>query len=368
MTESHCGRFKRGCSVVIKDLVAKPENNGRQGYIDGFSEEKHRYQIQMPAGNILHLKIENIEIASEQLAAEPAKLKEPAVPRPAASRSRSRSTTATQSQREHSAAPMCEKLNLPQTADTWIQKSGNVPRGAGVIAFRLPVGVSDIDQMDLYVCIVEKAPKWTCSKCRSQMYDSWMVCSSCKESRPHALARFIPGCSKFGPLGFPKGGRDPADQGSVLANALREWEEETGISRERLHIISGNHFDDKTVGARLLLAICSSSKGAPDAAVNAGVSWVPPEAKLECDNRHQLSANHATCGGIICSKCGVRLPAHAVLLACGECNFCFCKSCKDPDPIVMTHWMPVNKARGQLKPDRRRLLDEAIAALPSPHC
>jgi len=126
------------------------------------------------------------------------------------------------------------ELNL-----TPVEHSGAAPRGAGVIAFRECIDGS-IDWSGLYVCLVEKAPKWKCSKCGLQLYDTWWECTKCGHPRSPGFPRFLPGQGRQGPHGFPKGGQEPQDQRCVVTNALREWEEETGIpcGLEEVHLTS----------------------------------------------------------------------------------------------------------------------------------
>jgi len=257
-----------------------------------------------------------------------------------------------------------------------LEGTAREPRGAGIIAFRLPAGPAGGPGGGLCVCIVEKAPKWTCPGCKAHMYDTWMECSGCSQPRPRAMARFAPGDRARGLQGFPKGGREPVDRGCVWANALREWDQETGIARDRLQIVPNKHFDDTAVGARFLLGLCSSSAGAQDEPPAAGglgagaageASWQPPEANLTCPGGHPLRARRASrvaaprCGG--CSK---QVPGHGAVLHCDLCSYSMCKDCQDPDPILVAHWMHVDRARRQLSDLRRNLLDRAIRALPTP--
>ena len=67
-----------------------------------------------------------------------------------------------------------------------------------------------------------------------------------------------------GQTSFPKGalGRE-----SVLEGAMREWFEETGISKRRLGIIEGAYLDEAYLGCRYLVATCEAAtlgSGQPD--------------------------------------------------------------------------------------------------------
>eukprot|EP00931_Biecheleriopsis_adriatica_P118553 TRINITY_DN93926_c0_g1_i1.p1 TRINITY_DN93926_c0_g1~~TRINITY_DN93926_c0_g1_i1.p1 ORF type:complete len:226 (-),score=33.28 TRINITY_DN93926_c0_g1_i1:43-720(-) len=54
-------RLPDGCKVRLKDLVSKPENNGREGTIVCFLEDALRYSVQMPSGATVKLRRENLE-------------------------------------------------------------------------------------------------------------------------------------------------------------------------------------------------------------------------------------------------------------------------------------------------------------------
>ena len=86
--------------------------------------------------------------------------------------------------------------------------------------------------------------------------------SSC--SQPRHTPSFSPGFDMYVPLGFLKGGRELVDHGLIGENALRERDQETGISRDRLQFAPDQFFDDTTVGARMFLALCSECNGMPD--------------------------------------------------------------------------------------------------------
>ena len=60
---------------------------------------------------------------------------------------------------------------------------GGVPRGAGIIAFRLLPNIASEDPLAGWqVCLVEKADKWMCSQCRTSMYSGFAVRPSCKNA------------------------------------------------------------------------------------------------------------------------------------------------------------------------------------------
>ena len=231
---------------------------------------------------------------------------------------------------------------------------------------RMPERSRDMHRAELYVCIVEKAPKWTCSKCGKQMYDAWMACSACKHPRPHTAPCFIAGVGQYGPLGFPKGGREAQDEGSIRANALREWDEETGISRARLQIISGRYVDDTNIGARMLVAICSLGNGLPDPESDCEVAWVPPEGDVTCASGHRLRAIATGGASMQCKKC-VKYHTHCVMLTCIACRENVCKSCQDPDPIRRAHWMQMDTARRHMNAQRGWLLEQASSAIVDVH-
>lgn len=113
------------------------------------------------------------------------------------------------------------------------ERSGQLPRSAGIIAIR-QVGTGSL------VCICEKR----CGKRR-----------------------------------FPKGGlnRDGGRWETVVRGAKREWHEETGISIRRLQILQGAYIDEASIGTRYLVARCEPADGdsqEPDAA--RALEWQPP--------------------------------------------------------------------------------------------
>ena len=77
-------------------------------------------------------------------------------------------------------------------------------------------------------------------------------------------------------MSFPKGGRK-TDYETTSDCAMREWLEETGISKSRVQILTGPHLDEARTGTRYLLAACGPpdpSSNEPDAC---GESWTPPQ-------------------------------------------------------------------------------------------
>ena len=249
---------------------------------------------------------------------------------------------------------------------SYIHGTSGSPSGAGIIAFRL-TGVNGIlDNKNLYVCIVDKAPKWKCTHCQADVYNTWEKCYNCHVAKS-ASAIVVTGVVH----GFPKGAQAQEDSGCLLQTALREWVQETGIPQERLDIVPGVHFDDSTLTVRLLLGLVrapiSSASTDPDVSNEKQTSWQPPESKLQCWSGYRLTAQKISRDPEQCSKCGKVMLSGVVVLACsGRCQCVFGKCCKDIDPIVTAHWMHVDRARALLSSQRKKLLDDAIAALPAP--
>jgi len=86
-------------------------------------------------------------------------------------------------------------------------------------------------------------------------------------------------------MGFPKGGLEQVDQGCVLANALREWQQETGIPQTNLRVIPHKNFDAFSMGVRYVLALCFPGANSPDGAFpeaqsSGALQWPSPEANL----------------------------------------------------------------------------------------
>ena len=79
-------------------------------------------------------------------------------------------------------------------------------------------------------------------------------------------------------MSFPKGGRKTDyHYESIYDCAMREWLEETGISKSRVQILTGPHLDEARTGTRYLLAQCGPpdpSSNEPDACGKE--SWKPP--------------------------------------------------------------------------------------------
>lgn len=349
--------IRDGCLVVLVGLQ-KPENNGRQGHVLGLSEETGRYQVKLLSGNTVKIKPENVEVVLPR-----ERKKEPEVAAAAPTlRERSRS-------QEKKAQFPSEWLRQLQQENIYGigSQNGRPPRGAGVVALRrapgapgaAPEAAPEAARAHLYVCVVEKAPKWPCAKCRMQSYNTWTdCCMACYAPRPNLMTRYIPGSGMPGPQGFPKGGMEPEDRGSLVLNACREWEQETGISRVELRIIPGVHFDDSFVGVRLLLGVCDNLPG------DLETSWAPPEANMMCPNGHRLKAQLATPVQRSCSSCQRPLveSTDRRIICCDPCGYVLCKTCKDPDPIVLAQWMHVDKARRLLKEERRAQLNQAVEA------
>ena len=255
---------------------------------------------------------------------------------------------------------------LSQLNASCIAGTSDPPSGAGIIAFRLTGVNGTLDNRNLYVCIVDKAPKWKCTHCQTDMYHTWEKCCSCHVSKS-ASAIVVTGVVH----GFPKGAQTQEDSGCLLQTALREWVQETGIPQERLDIVPGVHFDDSTLTVRLLLGLVrapiSSASTDPDVSNEKQTSWQPPESKLQCWSGYRLTAQRISRDPEQCSKCGKVMLSGVVVLACsGRCQCVFGKCCKDIDPIVTAHWMHVDRARALLSSQRKKLLDDAIAALPAP--
>lgn len=54
--------------VELKDLVAKPENNGRQGYVKSFLDDLQKYEVMLLSGNIVKVKPANLALSSHKKA------------------------------------------------------------------------------------------------------------------------------------------------------------------------------------------------------------------------------------------------------------------------------------------------------------
>ena len=86
-------------------------------------------------------------------------------------------------------------------------------------------------------------------------------------------------------MSFPKGGRKTAYYESIYDCAMREWFEETGISKSRVQVLPGAHLDEARTGTRYLLAECGPpdpSSNEPDACGKE--SWTPPQEDPDDDD------------------------------------------------------------------------------------
>lgn len=384
MPEQSLLRFSVGDLVIIKDLKSSPENNGKEATILQFLEDKQRYEVELKSGAKPKIKPENLDLVQDTPPTPPAKKRsESPKTKPDSERDpkRHRRIIDETAEREKE---LQAKLGLPslqaigiatlpasaQMPREWVTQlqsspiqgnlgNSSVPRGAGIVAFRLSTGEADGQRLDPFVCIVEKAAKWRC-KCGQENFDMMIECRICQQPRPSSMEPFETGFGRSVPLGFPKGGMEAEDQGSLVHNALREWMQETGIAYNRLHIIIGKHFDDSSIGARHLLALCTSIDQEPD-------SWTSPEANMECRDGHKLVVAHRApgCAGTRCRSCGTPISPSSYVVGCTICVYSLCKKCKDPDPIVKSHWMPISRARSHLKAERLGILDAAIKVFPA---
>ena len=131
-------------------------------------------------------------------------------------------------------------------------------------------GQQPLLQQQLLVCIAEKEDKLFCPRCRR--WNGWRAtrcrCGAPVPRSPGLQAAPAEPPRRGGPRGFPKGGLDRIDKGCVLAGAMREWLEETGIPLARLRPLPGRFVDDGRTGARLVVAVCEPGAG-PNAALGA---------------------------------------------------------------------------------------------------
>ena len=122
---------------------------------------------------------------------------------------------------------------------------------------------------------------------------------------------------RSGVLSFPKGGLKR--QETVFQGAEREWQEETGISVERLKILWGARLDEAKYGCRYLLATCAPAEAGSDDPDYDRYEWQPPNEDIH-----------------------------------------------DHDPIVCASWMPVRlvfTGRTRLSEQRVAFLREAVQSL-----
>ncbi|CAE7203125.1 unnamed protein product [Symbiodinium natans] len=56
--------LREGCAVVLKDLVSKPENNGKRATIVRFLDDQQKYQVSLE-GRFVKLKPENVEVVED---------------------------------------------------------------------------------------------------------------------------------------------------------------------------------------------------------------------------------------------------------------------------------------------------------------
>jgi len=59
-------RFPANTFVELKNLIAKPENNGRQGYVKSFLEDIQKYEVMLLSGNVVKVKPENLTPSSHK--------------------------------------------------------------------------------------------------------------------------------------------------------------------------------------------------------------------------------------------------------------------------------------------------------------
>eukprot|EP00931_Biecheleriopsis_adriatica_P101735 TRINITY_DN76816_c0_g1_i1.p1 TRINITY_DN76816_c0_g1~~TRINITY_DN76816_c0_g1_i1.p1 ORF type:complete len:570 (-),score=204.03 TRINITY_DN76816_c0_g1_i1:25-1674(-) len=57
--------LREGCKVFLKDLVSKPENNGKGGTVVKYLEDVEKYQVRLEDGRFVKLKPENVEAVQE---------------------------------------------------------------------------------------------------------------------------------------------------------------------------------------------------------------------------------------------------------------------------------------------------------------
>jgi len=351
----------------------------QEGIIKEFLDAEGKHRVEFPSGGCSEVKPDDIKVASRPTKVVAGSVSGAAAPCGTSGLPAADGALAPADALAGTAAPVVASrvgdVPCEEGWSEWLQQlrvasfagRGGSPRGAGIIAFRRPrLEEYDAAPTERYVCLVEKARKWACSGCSALMYDTWMVCTTCKQARPSTAVRFTPGCRMRGPLGFPKGGRESIDRGCVYQSAMREWFQETGIARERLEIVQREHVDDVGLGVRLLVAHCTPSQGgpgSPDLQCDGETSWVSPEAKVQCPAGHLLNAEQVAQAYQFCGRCSKMVSAGSVVLSCAACSHHVCTDCQDPDPIFMVHWLSVGHARQQLKQDRAKLLDEALLVM-----
>merc|ERR1712072_300591 len=63
-------RLKQGTRVKLKDLTARPENNGKKGDVLKWISDIQKYQVQLDFGSKVKVKMENLEVLNELSSAE----------------------------------------------------------------------------------------------------------------------------------------------------------------------------------------------------------------------------------------------------------------------------------------------------------